>query len=148
MTSKPTRTWTARALWQSPGPVALFVHDEPLTALVGSTTTPVSPVEYQLIAVAGCFALSLEAARKAREWPESIFDVTVLGSKAPDLPSRLDRVAIDISIEGPLDAAAQATLLKDAKRLCTVTNTLANAPVLDVELATNRETACRRVRSP
>jgi uncharacterized OsmC-like protein len=141
MTSKPTRTWTTRARWQAPGPVALFVHDEPLTALVGSTTTPVSPVEYQLIAVAGCFALSLEAARKAREWPESVFDVTVSGSKAPELPNRLDRIAIDVSIRGPLDAAAQASLLKDAKRLCTVTNTLANAPFMEVELMTNRETA-------
>jgi uncharacterized OsmC-like protein len=141
MTSKPTRSWTTRAVWQSPGPVALFVADEPLTARVASTTNPVSPVEYQLIAVAGCFALSLEAARKAREWPESVFDVTVSGSKAPDLPSRLQRIAIDVSIRGPLDAAAQSTLLKDAKRLCTVTNTLADAPVLDVELATNREVA-------
>ena len=141
MTSKPTRSWTTRALWQSPGPVALFVHDEPLTALVGSTTTPISPVEYQLIALAGCFALSLEAARKAREWPESVFDVTVLGSKAPDLPSRLERIVISVSMQGPLDAAAQATLMKDAKRLCTVTNTLANAPALEVDLATTHELA-------
>jgi uncharacterized OsmC-like protein len=141
MTSKPTRSWTTRALWQSPGPVALFVHDEPLTGLVASTTNPVSPVEYQLIAVAGCFALSLEAARTARAWPESVFDVTVLGSKAPDLPSRLERIAISVSMPGPLDAAAQATLIKDAKRLCTVTNTLANAPALEVELATTQEVA-------
>ncbi len=141
MTSKQTRSWSARALWRSPGPVTLFAHDEPLTELVGSVTAPVSPVEYQLIAVAGCFALSLEAARKAREWPECVFDVAVSGSKAPDLPSRLERIAIDISIEGPLDAPAKATLVKDAKRLCTVTNTLAGTPALDVELATAGEPA-------
>ena len=141
MTSKPTRTWTARALWQSPGSVVLFVHDEPLIGLVASATNPVSPVEYQLIAVAGCFALSLEAARKAREWPESVFDVTVQGSKAPDLPSRLERIAISVSMQGPLDAVAQTTLIKDAKRLCTVTNTLANAPALEVQLATTHEVA-------
>jgi uncharacterized OsmC-like protein len=141
MTSKPTRSWTTRAVWRSPGPVALFVHDEPLTGRVASATHPVSPVEYQLIAVAGCFALSLEAARKAREWPESVFEVTVLGSKAPDLPSRLERIVISVSMQGPLDAAAQATLMKDAKRLCTVTNTLANAPALEVDLATTQELA-------
>jgi uncharacterized OsmC-like protein len=140
MTSKPTR-WTTRAVWRSPGPVALFVQDKPLTDLVGSTTSPVSPVEYQLIAVAGCFALSLEAARKARDWPECVFDVTVAGTKAHDLPSRLERIAISVSIQGALDSTAQTTLIKDAKRLCTVTNTLANPPALEVELTTSSEVA-------
>jgi uncharacterized OsmC-like protein len=141
MTSNPTRTWSTRAVWHSPGPVALFVRDEPLAELIGSSTEPVSPVEYLLIAVAGCFALSLEAARKARAWPECTFDVAALGNKAHDLPSRLERIALQVSIKGALDAAAQATLIKDAKRLCTVTNTLADAPALDVELANENQTA-------
>jgi uncharacterized OsmC-like protein len=141
MANKPTRTWSVRALWRAPGPMALFARDAPLAALMGNSTDPVSPVEYQLIAVAGCFALSLEAARKARGWPECVFDVTTVGSKAQDLPSRLERIALGVSVEGPLDAEAIATLLKDAKRLCTVTNTLAHPPVLDVELATRNQTA-------
>jgi uncharacterized OsmC-like protein len=141
MMTKPTRTWTTRALWQAPGPVALFVRGEPLAALLGNTTDPVSPVEYQLIAVAGCFALSLEAARKVRGLPESVFDVTTVGSKAHDLPSRLERITLNVSVSGPLDPASIATLIKDAKRLCTVTNTLANPPTLDVELAKQDQAA-------
>jgi uncharacterized OsmC-like protein len=114
----------------------VFVQDKPVGALLAANAGSVSPVEYLLIAVASCFALSLEIARKARGWPECSFDVTSAGTKAPDAPSRLERISLEVSLTGPLDERQMATLVAEAKSLCTVTNTLTSAHTVDVKITT------------
>jgi uncharacterized OsmC-like protein len=134
MPDLPPRQWTVRARYTSPGPVELFVGKKKLATLLGeSGGTAPSPVEFLLLAVADCFALSLEIARKTRNWPVCVFDVACAGVKARDLPSRLERMSLRVSVSGPLQEGQPEQLLVDAKALCTVTNTLANDQSVDVE---------------
>jgi uncharacterized OsmC-like protein len=126
MPTLPPRRWVTRASWNPPGPIAVFAQDKSLEG-------PVSPVEYLLIAVASCFVLSLEIARKSHAWAECYFDVACTGTKAPDAPSRLAQIALEVSVAGPLNDEQIAALVTEAKGLCTVTNTLAGAHTVEVK---------------
>ena len=118
--------------------MALFCGGRPLTATGPGCADDVSPVEYMLIAIAGCFALSCCGALKSRKAPPTAVEVTVTGEKAADAPSRVGRIALAVVFDGgtaPVDAAAIA---QEAKHLCTVTNTLFGAPTWEVTAGARR----------
>jgi uncharacterized OsmC-like protein len=114
---------------------ALSVANEPLSIScearlfdqgVPGQLGAVTPVEYLLISVAACFALSCRMALAQRQLVAARFEVAVRGTKALDLPSRLR--SIDIELELPHSLAEHADAIgQRAKTLCTVTNTLAQA---------------------
>jgi uncharacterized OsmC-like protein len=103
--------------------------------LRGEPEPAITPVEYLLMSIASCFALSLQAAIVARDQPFSGARVIATGEKAAEPPSRLARVELCPSLNEPLEASEMAAVLGEAKRLCTVTNTLASAPALEVSCA-------------
>jgi uncharacterized OsmC-like protein len=88
----------------------------------------VTPVELLLISIATCFALSCHAAFPLRQQQRTAFEVEVTGSKAPQLPSRLAEVRLDVRFETGLPAEDAQRIAALAKQMCTVTNTMAAAP--------------------
>ena len=82
------------------------------------------PVELLLVSVASCFAKSCHIVLAARGEAPCDIRIEVTGEKAGDPPNRLSRIRIDCELMG-LDAAQAGRVRRDAKRICTVTNTLA-----------------------
>ncbi len=129
--SAPTPGWSAEARWRGEGPVELACRGEPLAALVAAGVV-LTPVEYLLLGAAGCFAMSLEGARRAQGLSAAALVVTAIGTKAPVAPSQLGTLHLIVRIDGPIDAAAFPALVARAKDLCTVTNTLGATPTVEV----------------
>jgi uncharacterized OsmC-like protein len=100
----------------------------------GDPKLALSPVEYLLLAAAGCLALSIQAAIIGRKRTFSWVRVLAAGEKAADLPSRLHRLELRVAFGEIFEAPEAAVILEEAKRLCTVTNTLGAAPIVDIFL--------------
>lgn len=82
-----------------------------------------SPVDLLVAAVAGCFAKSCHMVQGARgEAPTQVI-AEVIGAKADAPPNRVGRVEIRWQLPG-LEADHAAKIAKDAKRICTVTNSM------------------------
>ena len=125
-------SWSGHARWRDDGPLALSVRGEALPALLARGAT-LTPVEYLLLAAAGCFALSLEGARRAQGLAVATFAVTAIGTKVSDAPSQLGALHLRVRVAGALGAESFAGLVAAAKGMCTVTNTLGAAPTVDIE---------------
>ena len=67
-----------------------------------------------------------------RALSKTSFEVIATGEKARDLPSRLDQIPLVALFSGNVDEIQAGTIAADAKKLCTVTNTLVGAPNLEV----------------
>ena len=94
-----------------------------------------SPVDMLLASLAYCIVKSVEWA--AQDHKESLhpFAVKVTGTKALDLPGRVEQV--DLTIIGDLvdDSAVAKKIVKLAKSICTVSNTLNCAVTVATEPA-------------
>lgn len=84
----------------------------------------VTPVDLLLSSVGACIAKSLAIVAEQRRLALGPFSVEVAGKKATDLPPRL--ASVDIRVVGRLtdDADVAADLVRQAKSICTVSNTL------------------------
>lgn len=82
-----------------------------------------SPVDLLVAAVAGCFVKSCHMVQEARGDATSQVIAQVIGRKAEGSPNRVGQVSIAWSLPG-LDATQAAKIAKDAKRICTVTNSM------------------------
>ncbi|NDR58786.1 OsmC family protein [Aliiruegeria sabulilitoris] len=92
-----------------------------------------TPVDLLLASVGACIAKSLEIVAEQRGQTLFPFSVEVTGKKATDLPNRLG--SADIRVVGKLtdDAELSVELLRQAKSICTISNTL-NCPIsLDLD---------------
>ncbi|SDL44899.1 OsmC family protein [Aliiruegeria lutimaris] len=91
------------------------------------------PVDLLLASVGACIAKSLEIVSAQRGQTLSPFSVEVTGKKATDLPNRLG--SVDIRVVGKLtdDADLSVELLRQAKSICTISNTLNCAISLDFD---------------
>jgi uncharacterized OsmC-like protein len=124
------RQWSVTTVSALDG--VLAVHRNGI-ALAGLASDPqLTPVELLLIAVGNCFALSCQAAMAARQENRVPFEVRVTGTKAAELPSRLATIDVQIAFFGLLPAQQAAAIAAHAKRLCTVSNTLAVATSCNV----------------
>jgi uncharacterized OsmC-like protein len=127
-----TKRWSVKALSSGQEPLAIYCDERPLTQTALATLDNVSPVEYLLIAVASCFALSCRAVLATRKLPALAFEVAVTGAKAADAPSRLQRIGLTAIFHGGVNDAQAASIAAAAKLLCTVTNTIFAAPTIAV----------------
>lgn len=82
-----------------------------------------SPVDLLVAAVAGCFVKSCHMVQEARGEATSQITADVLGTKAEDAPNRVGKVVIAWALPG-LDPDQAERIAKDAKRICTVTNSM------------------------
>lgn len=92
-------------------------------ALAVSTSVPgFSPLDMLDAALAGCLAISLKVAAIRAGWADRLGEirVEVVGSKAEDGPSRIERQTCRFTIGGDLDADEKTRLIAAAHALCTV----------------------------
>jgi uncharacterized OsmC-like protein len=81
------------------------------------------PVDHLAAAVAGCFAKSCHMVMSALGESLRPVEADVLATKADGKPSRVGRLTIHYTLEG-CTADKAVRIAKDAKRICTVTNSL------------------------
>ena len=105
------------------------VADEPPTA--GGTDSGPQPTDLFLASIASCFALAMAWAADKQGVDLSPLHVRVTGTY--DGP-RFSRVDIEVHSSAP--TAVLDDLLREAERVCYVTNTLRELPVLRVARAT------------
>ncbi len=129
---QPLKRWVVSARAAPKQPMALFCEGVSLTPGAPGDLDKVSPVEYMLISIAGCFALSCRGAMKSRNLPATEVEVIVTGEKAHDPPSRVGRISLVVALGQGTSAADVAAILHDAKQLCTVTNTIFGASSIEV----------------
>lgn len=137
-TGVPPKRWVVSATAAPRQPMALFCAGRPLTPTAPGAADNVSPVEYLLLSIAGCFALSCCGALKSRKAPPTSVEVTVTGDKAVDAPSRVGRIALAVVFDGVTSPQEVAAIAQEAKHLCTVTNTIFGAPTVEVTAAARR----------
>lgn len=82
-----------------------------------------SPVDLLVAAVAGCFVKSCHMVQTARREPVTEAVAEITGTKGEGTPNRVGHITIAWSLPG-LDADLAERVAKDAKRICTVTNSM------------------------
>ena len=130
--STAPKQWTIKVISPAVGPLQILRDGAALPTEIGAGLT--TPVEVLLVSIGTCFALSCHAAFTLRGQERVALEVSVIGRKAAQLPSRLADVLLKPSFDPrlpPAEAQAVSTL---AKQLCTVTNTLTSDPPCSVRV--------------
>jgi uncharacterized OsmC-like protein len=126
-------TWTAEASYEPGQPLSIRVSDLPLErALIEDTPCP---VDYLLISIAACYALSLAAALKRAGLPLQAIRVAASGWRSVRPAARVERIELHVTCVGLDRSDKKEAILADAKRICTVSNSLSMTPGLDILLA-------------
>jgi uncharacterized OsmC-like protein len=123
--------WTIRAVSNKSAAPSFERQGEALF-VDGAQAAEISPVEFLLIAAAGCLALSCRVVLGDGHGSGSSVEVTALGSKAADPPSRLERIDLAVRLGNEIDAVEAASIVQKAKKLCTVTNTLLGSVAIQI----------------
>lgn len=131
--SAAPKQWTVKIVSPPAGPLAVLRDGTPLPAEIGPGLT--TPVEMLLVSIGTCFALSGWAAFAARGLERVGFEVSVTGRKAPQAPSRLATIELEVTFDASLSPAEALAVSEAAKQLCTVTNTLTSEPPCAVTVA-------------
>lgn len=82
-----------------------------------------SPVDLLVTAVAGCFVKSCHMVQDARGEAKTRAIASVQGVKGEGSPNRVGKIVISWDLPG-LDDDTARKVAKDAKRICTVTNSM------------------------
>ena len=117
-----------------------------LKIAVGGATEGFNPYELLSAALGVCTSLGLrreatllKAAGAAG--PVDAYELQVEGFKAEDEPSRIERLALSVTISGQVDDAARAVILHKALDACTIANTLRLPTAVQASLASETATA-------
>ena len=99
-----------------------FAFDDPSEA----TPHPPSqtPVDTLLASLASCIVKSVQLAASQHNATLKPFMVKVTGNKAPDLPGRVEQMQVMIIGQLADDGSLAQKLVKQAKAICTVSNSL------------------------
>jgi uncharacterized OsmC-like protein len=130
MTTHLPRRWSVNAVSEGSHPLRLFCDGRPLTQSAPSLIDDVSPVEYLLIAVASCFALSCRAVLNKHKAPKTTFEVVATGEKSAGR-NQLANIAVVAIFRDGIDEAQGTAIADEAEPLCTVSNTLLGSPRID-----------------
>jgi uncharacterized OsmC-like protein len=124
------KRWTVNAVSDGHLPLALFCDGRPLPSTpVTTIADSVSPIQYLLIAVASCFALSCRAVLIRRKLTQASFEVVTIGEKQLAAPeNRLNQISVVAIFGGGLTEAEAESIVEQAKPLCTVSNTIVDSP--------------------
>ena len=98
------------------------------TAGASASEELAKPSDLIMAALASCIGISLEMAAQQMKIDPGEIDIVVNASKALDLPYRFGSFVAVVGLEKIEDKKISARLLKQAKEICTVSNTL-NADV-------------------
>ena len=131
MSASP-KQWTVKVVSPQVGPLEVLRDGAPLGAEIGPNLT--TPVEILLVSIGTCFALSCHAAFTLRKRDRVGFEVSVTGRKAPQPPSRLANIQLEVAFDAGVPPEEAEALSVLAKQLCTVTNTLMSEPACTVSV--------------
>lgn len=124
------KSWTIQAVSDADAALAFYRNGGALF-VGGAQAAAISPVEHLLIGAAGCFALSCRAV--LNHGSKSSIEVTAIGSKAAEPPSRLARIDLAVRFGSEIDALQARSIVEKAEKLCTVTNTLLGPVAIEIE---------------
>ena len=119
-----------------------LVADEP--AALGGTDAGPTPYEYLLAALGSCTAMTVRMYANRKKWPLESITVRVEHGRihAKDCEEcetksgRIDRVGLELELEGPLDAE-QRERLREIAAKCPVKRTLDSEMLIETRTATN-----------
>ena len=108
-----------------------FKADEPVS--VGGTDTAPTPYDYVLAGLGGCTSMTVGLYARKRKWPleDVIIEMRHSRIHAKDCADcetkegMLDRIEMDVKLEGPLSEEQRAKLMEIAQK-CPVHRTLGN----------------------
>ena len=129
LNTQAVKKWTVNAVSDGQLPLALFCDGRPLPSNPPTIAESVSPVQYLLISVASCFALSCRAVLSRRKLTQVSFEVVTIGEKQlAATENRLTQISVVAIFGGGLTETDAALIMEQAKPLCTVTNTIFDSP--------------------
>jgi uncharacterized OsmC-like protein len=131
------KSWTIQAISEEGAALALYRHGEALF-VSGAQAVAISPVEHLLIGTAGCLGLSCRAVLTGTPGSRSSVEVTAIGRKAGDLPSRLARIELAVRFGSEINAVEARSIVEKAEKLCTVTNTLLGSVAIEIDSSSER----------
>jgi uncharacterized OsmC-like protein len=125
LNTRAVKRWTVNAVSEGQLPLALFCDGRPLPPNPPTIADSVSPVQYLLISVASCFALSCRAVLSRQKLGQTSFEVIAIGEKQLASPeNRLSQISVVAIFSGGIAEPHAAQIIEQAKPLCTVTNTI------------------------
>ncbi|USD64301.1 OsmC family protein [Vibrio sp. SCSIO 43136] len=92
-----------------------------------------SPAMTMLYSVASCMVLSLQMVAKRKKIEVQPFSFEVIGHKGTELPMHFARYEVALSAGVHADPEVAQKLLKDAKAICTVSNSLSGSFELSIK---------------
>jgi uncharacterized OsmC-like protein len=131
MNTPSVKRWSVNAVSEGQLPLTLFCDGRPLTQNGSAAGDNVSPVQYLLISIASCFALSCRAVLSRRKLSQVSFEVVTIGEKpVVATESRLSQVSVVAIFGSGITETEAALITEQAKPLCTVTNTILESPTI------------------
>ncbi len=121
------------------GPVIVKMNDEGVLQFATQesefTSTPSleSPAMTLLYSIASCMVLSLQMVAKRQKLEIEPFTFEVICHKGEELPAHFSRYEIALSRSVHRDLAVAEKLLKDAKAICTISNSMAGSYELSIK---------------
>ena len=135
MRSRITKRWSVNAMSEGQSPLTLYCDGR---LLERGGFDGICPVEFLLIAVASCFALSCRAILVRDKAPRTRFEVVVTGEKS-FARNELRSVAVVAIFHDDFGDVEGAAVVEAAKPLCTVSNTLMASPHIVCGVRTLRD---------
>ncbi|MGK6316815.1 OsmC family protein [Neorhizobium sp. DT-125] len=104
--------------------------------VTGASEPGFNPLDLMFSSLAACLVLSGRIAASKLGILDRLAEVRahVTGEKAEGGPSRITRFIVKLTVEGDLSPLEKAEIAHMAEDICTVSNTLKNAPELSVEI--------------
>lgn len=106
--------------------------------VTGGTQPGFNPIDLLYASLASCMAMSARIAASRMGMLDQVgsISVTVCGNKAEENGrSRIAGFHVTFSIDGDIDEEAKRTIVDEAEKICTVSNTLASGPAMEVRIS-------------
>jgi uncharacterized OsmC-like protein len=105
-----------------------------LDIVTGVSQPGFNPIDLLYSSLAACLAMSARIAARELGLAETLEEVSVKvsGDKATDGPSRISRFHVLMNFSGSLTREQQAMMAHRAEEICTVSNSLAVRPVIEL----------------
>jgi uncharacterized OsmC-like protein len=130
-----TRATGATGLMARHGPARLVSETGGTLDVTTSVSDPgFNPLDLLYASLAACLVLSVKGAVNRLQFAERFIDVSarVTGEKAHEGPSRVETIFARLTITGDFTDQERDEIARLAKELCTVSNTLALTPSIEV----------------
>ncbi|UJW74997.1 OsmC family protein [Rhizobium sp. SL42] len=105
-----------------------------LEIATGASQPGFNPIDLLHAALAACLTMSARIAVRELGLADSLSEVVarVTGDKAKDGPSRIARFHVNMHFKGTLTPQQQSAVVHRAEEICTVSNSLASRPVIEI----------------